>query len=148
MSGALQKMREFVESYPGADILSQLSIDFTDKVPNTGGLFPSGLVEVRRRSFIDGTREVDNQYNFALYTKFTKVPEDDFTGTANAAWLMEFQEWVQEQSVLGAAPAFGDDPRRERIFAGNGELYSASDEGTALYVIRISVNFTKRYERI
>lgn len=148
MSGALQKMREFVESYPGADILSQLSIDFTDEVPNAGGLFPSGLVEVRRRAFIDGTREVDNQYNFALYTLFEKVPEDDSTGTANAAWLMDFQEWVQEQSVLGVAPAFGDDPRSERIFAGNGELYSASDEGTALYVIRISVNFTKRYERI
>lgn len=148
MSGALQKMREFVESYPGADILSQLSIDFTDKVPNAGGLFPSGLVEVRRRAFIDGTREVDSQYNFALYTLFEKVPEDDATGTANAAWLMAFQEWVQEQSILGLAPSFGDDPRSERIRAGNGEMYSASDEGTALYVIRISVSFTKRYERI
>ena len=148
MSDALEKMREFVASYPGADILSQLSIDFTDEVPNAGGLFPSGLVEVRRRAFIDGTREGEDQYNFALYALFEKVPEDDATGTANAAWLMDFQEWVQGQSVMGLAPAFGDDPRSERIQAGNGELYSASDEGTALYVIRISVSFTKRYERI
>ena len=148
MSDALEKMREFVASYPGADVLSQLSIDFTDEVPNAGGLFPSGLVEVRRRAFIDGTREAENQYNFALYALFEKVPEDDATGTANAAWLMDFQEWVQGQSARGLAPAFGDDPRSERIQAGNGEMYSASDEGTALYVIRISVSFTKRYERI
>ena len=148
MSGVLEKMREFVESYPGADILSQLSIDFTDEVPNVGGLFPSGLVEVRRRTDITGTVRVDSQYNFALYAKFEKVPEDDAAGTANAAWLMDFQEWVQGQSATGLAPAFGDDPRSERIQAGNGELYSASDEGTALYVIRISVSFTKRYERI
>ena len=60
---------------------------------------------------------------------------------------MGFQEWVQGQSVLGLAPAFGDDPRSERVAAGNGELYGASDEGTALYVIRISVSFTKRYGR-
>lgn len=147
MSDALEKMREFVGRYPGADVLSQLDIDYTDEVPNAGGLFPSGLVEVRRRAFIDGTREVDSQYNFALYARFEKPAEGHDAAEANAAWLMGFQEWVQGQSVMGLAPAFGDDPRSERIQAGNGELYGASDEGTALYVIRISVKFTKRYER-
>lgn len=147
MSDALEKMREFVAGYPGADILSQLDIDYTDEVANAGGLFPSGLVEVRRRAFIDGTREVVNQYNFALYARFEKPAEAHAAAAENAAWLMGFQEWVQGQSAMGLAPVFGDDPRSEQIAANNGELYSASDEGTALYVIRISVRFTKRYER-
>lgn len=146
MSDALDKMREFVSAYPGADILSQLSIDWTDSIPNAGGLFPSGLVEVRRRRFITGGCEVDSQYNFALYAKFEKAPGDDEAATMNAGWLMDFQEWVQAQSAMGKAPVFGDCPRSEKIVAGNGELYSASDEGTALYAIRISATFTKAYE--
>lgn len=146
MSGALETMREFVRSFPGADILSDLAIDYTDSVPGCGGLFPSGLVEVKRRKFITGGAEVDCQYNFALYAFLEKAPGDDAGAAVNAGWLMDFQEWVQEQSVTGKAPPFGDEPRSERIVAGNGELYSASDEGAALYVIRISVSFTKRYE--
>jgi hypothetical protein len=60
---------------------------------------------------------------------------------------MAFQEWVQEQSVLGLAPTFGDDPRMERITAQNGAIYSADAEGAAVYAIQISVSFTRRYER-
>ena len=140
-------MREFVGSYPDADVLSALDIDYTDAIPNTAGLFPSGLQEIRRRMDITGAGAVENQYNFALYARFPKPTEEDAQATMNASWVMDFQEWVQEQSMRGLAPTFGDYPRNERIVAGNGELYSASDEGTALYVIRISVSFTKTFER-
>ena len=58
---------------------------------------------------------------------------------------MDFQTWIQEQSVRGLAPVFGDVPQAEKITAGNGEIYSASDEGWALYVIRIQVSFTKQF---
>lgn len=141
----LEKMREFVKSFPGADVLSELTIDYTDEVPGVGGLFPSGLVEVRRRKFITGGAEVDNQLNFALYAKLEKAPGDDELSTINASWLMDFQTWIQEQSVRGLAPVFGDVPQAEKITAGNGEIYSASDEGWALYVIRIQVSFTKQF---
>ncbi len=90
---------------------------------------------------------VQNQYNFALYTVMAKSPDEDAGATFNASWLMGFQEWVQEQSILGLAPAFGDDPRKERITAQNGALYAAEDEGTAIYAIRISVTFERHYER-
>lgn len=144
---ALKKMRKFVESFPDADILSELYIDYTDKVPDCGGLFPNGLVEVRRRRFITGGVEVENQYNFALYTVMTKPPGDDAGATQNASWQMRFQEWVQEQSALGLAPAFGDDPRGERIVAQNGAIYSAEEGGVAVYAIQISATFKKTYER-
>ena len=59
---------------------------------------------------------------------------------------MDFQEWVQEQSVTGAAPVFGDVPRDERIKAQNGVLYAADDEGLATYMVQLSVQFKKKFE--
>ena len=41
------------------------------------------------------------------------------------------------------APAFGDDTGTERITAQNGCIYSAGDEGTAVYAIQLSVTFKK-----
>lgn len=138
---ALETMRGFVQSFPDYDILSRLDIDYTDKIPNSGGLFPSGMVEVSRRGDILGNVTVTNQLNFALYATLEKWED----GTYNAEWQLGFQQWVQEQSVRGLAPSFGDEPARERIVAQNGTLYSAGDEGTAIYVIQINVTYTKTY---
>lgn len=145
MSDALEKMRGFIRSYPDADILSQLDIDYTDAVPNCAGLFPSGLVEVRRAKDICGNVRVENQYNFALYTAFEKAPGEDAGAAYNAGWLMGFQEWVQEQSALGLAPAFGDEPETERIMAQNGAIYTAEDQGVAVYAIQISASFKRHF---
>ena len=46
---ALEKITGFVKSYPGADILQDFQVDFTDQIPANGGIFPSGLVEVSRK---------------------------------------------------------------------------------------------------
>ena len=142
-SNALQTMREFIATFPDWDILSNLSIDYTDKIPDCAGLFPGGLVEVRRHSDILGHKWVENQYNFALYTNMAKAPDEDNGATFNADWLMSFQEWLQEQSILGLAPTFGDRPKEETITAQNGAIYSVDDEGTALYVVQLSVSFVK-----
>lgn len=144
---ALKTMREFIKEFPNFDILDDLYIDYTDKVPNCAGLFPNGLVEISRTSDILGNVTVENQYNFALYTVLTKDPGEDYGATVNASWQMSFQEWVQEQSIKGLAPTFGDDPTSEHIIAQNGELYAIEEDGTAMYIIRISARFRKRYER-
>ena len=141
----LEKMRSFVESYPSADILGTLTIDYTDNVPSSGGLFPSGLVEVRRTRDLLGNTYVTNQYNFALYAVFEKSANEDAGATFNAEWLMDFQQWVQGMSITGQAPTFGDVPRSERIVAENGTIYSAEEEGTAMYVIQISATFEKQF---
>ena len=143
---ALDKMRDFVSSYPGADILQEFRVDFTDQIPANGGIFPSGLVEVKRETDILGDVTVTNQYNFGLYYVFEKAPGDDIGAAANADWLMDFQEWVQEQSALGRAPAFGDVPRLERISAQNGVLYDTQDEGLAVYAVQLSVLFIKEFQ--
>ena len=144
---ALDTMREFIALFPHADMLAGYQVDYTDKLPNNGGLFPSGLVEIARHKDILGeTAWVENQYNFALYTVLVKSPDDDEGATVNAEWVMEFQEWVQEQSVRGLAPTFGDEPRHEIMQAQNGTLVAADDEGTAVYVVQISVYFIKHFD--
>ena len=40
---------------------------------------------------------------------------------------------------------FGDVPHEERISAQNGVLFEA-DEVTAIYMVQLSVTFTKKYE--
>ena len=71
---ALEKLRGWVAAYPGYDILGAFQVDYTDRVPNNGGVFPSGLVEVERRQDIMGSVTVTNQYNFGLYYVFEKAP--------------------------------------------------------------------------
>lgn len=142
---ALETMRDFIASYPHADVLEGFYVDYTDQIADCAGLFPSGLVEVSRARDIVGGVTVQNQYNFALYTVLAKSPKDDEGATYNAEWLMDFQEWIQEQSVRGLAPTFGDIPEREVVRAQNGQLYSAEDEGTAMYVVQVSATFYKEF---
>lgn len=142
----LEKLKNWLGAYPGYDILSTFRVDYTDQVPNNGGVYPSGLVEVERRKDILGNTTVTNQYNFGLYYVFEKAPGDDAGAAVNADWIMDFQEWVQEQSILGLAPTFGDVPRDEKIMAQNGVLYETDEEGTATYMVQLSVRFTIKFE--
>lgn len=140
---ALSIMKDWLATYEG--IPAQFSVDWTDQIPSNGGIFPSGLVEVDRRTDILGNITVTNQYNFGLYYVFTKAPGDEDSALANQEWVSKFQEWVQEQSVRGLAPAFGDVPTKERITAQNGVLYDATAEGLGTYMVQVSVQFVKEY---
>lgn len=141
----LETIKEWVKSYPGHDILSEFSVDYTDQIPLNGGIFPSGLVELSRSEDVNGNVLVENQYNFGLYYLFEKSPGDDAGAEANADWIMDFQEWAQEQSLTGDAPQFGDETTA--IKAQNGVLYDADPEGTATYMVQLSVSFEKMFKR-
>ena len=143
---ALEKLQTWIATFPDYDILSNgFHVDYTDKIPSQGGVFPSGLVEISRKHDILGNTTIENQYNFGIYTVFAKAPGDDMSATTNADWVSDFQEWVQAQSVTGAAPAFGGEPRTEKVIAQNGMLYEATDEGLGTYMVQLSVQFKKKY---
>jgi len=144
----LEKMKTWIATFPDFDILGQFQVDYTDAVPANGGIFPSGLIEVSREEDIIGNTTVQNQLNFGLYYVFTKSPGDDTGATFNADWVMDFQRWVQTQSITGAAPTFGDiDMDEEQIKAQNGVLYEAEkSEGVATYMVQLSVIFKNYYE--
>lgn len=143
----LEKLKNWISTFPGFDILSQFNVDYTDQIPANGGIYPTGLVEIIRTRDITGDTVVRNQYNFGLYYVFLKAQGDDNLSSDNADWIIEFQKWVQEQSVLGKAPVFGNyKTNEEQIKAQNGVLYSADEEGTATYMVQLSVEFYKRFK--
>lgn len=141
----LETIKEWISQYPGHDILSDFSVDFTDQIPANGGIFPSGLTEVSRTEDVTGDTLVQNRYNFGLYYVFEKAPGDDTGSEVNADWIMDFQTWVQEQSLTGTVPQFGD--RTTAVQAQNGALYDAGAEGTATYMVQLSVDFEKFYKK-
>ena len=143
---ALEKIREWLTAFPQYAALEGFFVDYTDQIPNNGGIFPGGLVELGRRHDIVGNIRVQNQLNFAVYTVLPKAPQDDEGASFNAEWVAELQLWVQEQSVLGLAPIFGDIPREESITAQNGIMFETDEEGTATYSVQLSVTYTKVFK--
>lgn len=142
---ALQKIREWIATFPQYSELREFSVDYTDATPGNGGIMPGGLTEISRSKDILGNVTVTNQYNFTLYFVFEKAQDDDEGAEKNAQFLMDFQNWVQAQSATRKAPVFGDDTRKETMTAQNGALYGTDDEGTALYTVFLSAIFIKKY---
>ena len=138
---ALLQMREFLLTYPQWEQGGLLYIDYTDGVPGGAGLFPTGREELARRQDVLGNVAVDCRLNFILY-RVCASPEDN---EKNAQWLMDFQQWIERQSVLGLAPRFGDVPIRERLRAERGK-YNRPHGESGIYGVQLTAEFTKLYE--
>lgn len=145
----LERLRVWLATYPCYDILDNMLVDYIDEIPGAASLMPAGLTEISRTEDILGNVTVRNQYNFGLYLALEKSPGDDIASAYNAGWVLDFQRWVQAQSVAHAAPTFGNiDVRRETIKAQNGALLDTGKEGVAVYVVQLSAEFSTFYEVI
>lgn len=143
----LERLKEWLQTYPGAAKLSELQVDYTSSLPGAFGVFPAGLVEVKRTENLWGDVTASNQYNFALYIVLEKSAGDDIAALVNADWVMDFQHWVQQQSAAHIAPTFGNvDAEQETIAAQNGALYEADADGLAMYMVQLAANFKTFYE--
>lgn len=143
---ALNKVIQWLNTFPGSERLQSFQVDYYTDDPENGSIAPAGLVEISRSKDILGNIHVCNQYNFVLYYTFPKASTEDEGAEENAEWLLAFQEWIQEQSVIGSTPVFGDEPAEESIKAQNGAIYDATEEGTATYMVQLSIEFIKNYE--
>lgn len=144
----LDTIREWLNKYTGFDRLQDLRVDYYSQQPDNGSIDPSGVQIVSMKEDILGNKTVEMQYNFGVYFVLAKDPGDEGTAVDNAAWVMDFQQWVNEQSILRLAPTFGDVPKTEVIKAQNGAVAAADNEGVAIYMVQLSVNFTKIFEVI
>lgn len=134
----LEKLRRWLLTYPAWE--DSLQVDFTESVPGSAALFPGGLEERSRREDVLGNLQVDCRYRFTLCRKTAGQCD----GADNAQWLLDFQNWVQQQSAAGLTPHFGDVPSRERMQAEKGALQTASETGT--YTVTLIADFMKVYE--
>lgn len=142
----LAKIREWLQTFPQFNRLQGLKVDYYSTQLDNSSIAPSGLQEISRTEDILGNVEVKNQYNFSLEFVLTKSPGDDVGAKENADWLLQFQRWVQEQSICKLVPTFGDEPATETIKAQNGANTYADIEGNAVYTVLLSITFTKKYE--
>ena len=142
----LAKVREWLQTFPQFKRQQGLKVDYYSTQLDNSSIAPSGLQEISRTEDILGNVEVKNQYNFSLEFVLTKSPGDDVGAEENADWLLQFQRWVQEQSIRKLVPTFGDEPAMETIKAQNGANTYADIEGNAVYTVLLSITFTKKYE--
>ena len=144
----LEKIKSWLLNYPGTERLQSFRVDYLTPDPENGSIRPSGLTELSRTEDVLGNVIVENQLNFGLYYVLVKEPEDDAGAEANAQWVLGLQQWVQQQSIQHLAPTFGDESKSERVTAQNGVLFAADENGTATYLVQLTVKFTKYYEVI
>ena len=55
---ALETVRKWLEAFPQSGVLSGFQVDYTDKIPGTGGIMPDGRGERRRRLEVVGDTTV------------------------------------------------------------------------------------------
>lgn len=138
----LEKLRQWLVTYPAWEEGELVRIDFTEGVPGSTGLYPTGLEEVSRVTDVTGGVCVRCRYHFVLY-RLTERQEDN---EDHARWLLGFQQWVQQQSATGYAPTFGDEPAAERMYAQKGRLQQTNEVGTGKYAVNLTAEFIKYYE--
>ena len=144
----LDRVRQWLLGYPGMADVESLAVDYYPAEPGNGSIASAGLTEVARREDVLGNVTVEQTVSFQVCFVMVKDESDDALATHNAQWLLGLQQWVQAQSLGRLAPTFGDLPRREWVRAEDGELKKASQEGTAVYALRLTFGFMKYYEVI
>ena len=142
----LERVRQWLLGYPGMEEVEGLTVDYYPAEPGVGSMAPAGLTEVARREDILGNVAVEQTMSFQLSFVLVKDERDDALATRNAQWLLDLQQWVQQQSLGKLAPTFGDLPRKEWVRAEDGALKEVSQEGTAVYAVRLTFGFMKMYE--
>ena len=134
----LDTVCQWLESYDNWEDV--IFVDLTEAGTGNSGIFPQGVQELSRRTDVLGNITTRNRLSFRII-RVTRAPADQ-----QAAWVLDFQNWVQQQSATGKAPVFGDVPGLEKLWAEKGRLKNVSQTGTARYEVRLVAEFTKIYE--
>lgn len=136
----LEKIKAWLMTYPGWE--GPVLVDHTQAKPENFGLYPTGTEQLHRTEDVLGNVAVRCRSSYILY-RVTTGQQDN---TRQAAWLLDFQNWVRQQSETGLAPPLGDEPATGQIRAEKGRLHKASQTGTATYGVAITAEYTKVYK--
>ncbi len=136
----LTKLRNWLLTFPLWNDEWELHTDHTEAEPGNSGLYPLGAEELSRREDVAGNVTVRCRCRFSLYRVTGQADLQE-----NAQWLLNFQQWVQQQSATAAAPRFGDDPKKERIWAEKGKRIRSTQAGTEKYGVTLIAEFQKHY---
>ena len=136
----LEKIRNWLSKCPGWVSSWKIYFDTTENAPGTVGIYSLGEEIISRREDVLGNVEDLCRCRFQVYWR---LPTED--RQANAKWLLEVQSWIRQQSALGKAPTFGNEPKKERIWAEKGKLFEENNVSAATYGMTIVAEFVKKY---
>ncbi len=133
----LEKLQNWLKTYPYWT--DDLQVDFLGSAPGNAGLYPEGLEIRSRQADVLGNQQVSCRYRFTIYRQ---TPGQD-SSLEDAQWLLDFQDWVQQQSAAGLAPRFGDLPLEEWLQAQKGALKKSGQ--TKVYAVTVVADFVRQY---
>lgn len=134
----LEELRRWLQTFPQWGN-AKIYVDDLAVRPQNAGLCPMGLEILENKEDLLGNRSLRCRQRFMLYRVATP-------GQEASVWLLQLQKWVTEQSALGLAPRFGDEPDREVIRAEKGALKERTAAGTAVYTVMITIEFVKKFK--
>lgn len=126
---ALEKLQKWLATYP-----------CWEASPANICVLPKGMEETSRREDVMGNTVAGCRYYVTLFWEMPGQGDE----VENARRLLTFQNWVQEQNVLGLAPKFGDVPALEKIRAEKGGYTPGAQMVT--YTVTLVADFMKVYE--
>lgn len=143
----LPRLRVWLSRAPALAGVEHFCIDAAPAAPGAG-LAPQGVQVVARRQNLLGGTALRCRARFAVRLVLPFVPGDDAQALQNAQRLLELRQWIAQQSAARMAPVFGDEPENETLRAEAARLESrpgAGSEGTAVYAVTLTAEFTERW---
>ena len=127
----LEEMKNWLTTFPlWGEVV--LTTDVLSAQPGDCGLFPQGLEVLEVREDVLGGQTLRLRQQFLLRRNALR-------GMDAAAWLLEFQKWVAQQSLLGLCPVLGEN---QRFRAEKGRLVRTDTVGTGIYEVRLTAEYT------
>jgi len=123
-----------------------LQVDYLPPAAGCGALFPRGIQQRERRQNVLGETVSRLRMELALRLNLAFIPGDGALAAQTAQRLLALQNWASEQSAAGLAPKFGNtETDRETLRAGAAQLEGASDEGSAVYTVTFTADYTMKW---
>jgi hypothetical protein len=139
----LEKMQSWILSYPHWGD-GPLYINYNDGLPGSGGLYPMGLETFSSEADVLGNRRMRCRFRFVLY----RIASGQHSDPEGAQWLLDFQKWVQRESLAGKTPKFGDEPETEQLGTEDGMCDQILRSGARRYKLTLIAEFEKRSQAI
>lgn len=128
-----ETVKKWLKSFPQWGN-TRLWVDNTHYIPGSAGLFCEGLEEISRKQDILGTVKVINRCRFTLDWVMSTAMDPQVA----ADMLLSLQSWVQQQDLLGLAPALGKNTHWK---AEAGKRREITDAMTVIYTVSLTAQY-------
>lgn len=140
----IELVKSLLQEFPKInEVCNDIHVDFTNDIPTSYGLSPTGDVMLSEDILGNQLR----QHTFALYAVYQSV--NDYDRLANSGTLLELQMWLENKGKGQLVTMIIDDEKLtgkiEKITCANGMLYSVPQENMidgVMYQLQITAQYT------